>query len=524
MFQQDFFEKISKKYPSKIALDDHGDKFSYKFLNEKANQIANALYDLKTNHNERICILTKKNFNLYTSILGILKSGNCWVPLNEQFPKERISHIIKSTNCKILLIEKEFLNLIKKNLLKKIKVLLVDKKTHKMNKNFLSQKNLEKYSKKFVKHVNINSSDLAYIIFTSGSTGDPKGVTVSHLNTHTFIKNTKKYFKIKKGLRFAHTSEIIFDPSIFDIFVCWLNVGTVVPVNRKEYKVNFLNFFKKNKNINVCFLVPSYFQSLKELNHLESKFIKNLKHLIFTGEALSKNLVKSIYKTNPNINIYNCYGTTETAIISHWIKYSKKDLNKKLLPVGKEIPDVKTILVNSKNKIAKINEKGTAYAYGTQISPGYWDNKFLNQKYFIDDPVGQIKHQKVYKTGDILFKDKNNFFYYCGRDDSQIKIRGHRIEIGEIENTLKFKSDCNDLVVMPFTKVENLSYKNLVYFIKSNTLEKNKNYFLDLARKFLPTFMQPTEIIILKNDIPRNINGKIDKKKLEKLYFASTND
>ena len=97
-------------------------------------------------------------------------------------------------------------------------------------------------------------------------------------------------FKIPSRLRFAHTAEIIFDPSIFDLFVCWLNAGTVVPVNKKEYKVNFINYFKKNKKINVCFLVPSHFQKLKDLNNLKSKYLKNLKHVIFTGEYLSKSL------------------------------------------------------------------------------------------------------------------------------------------------------------------------------------------------------------------------------------------
>ena len=347
---------------------------------------------------------------------------------------------------------------------------------------------------------------------------------VSHLNTSIFIKNTKKYFKIQKGLRFAHTAEIIFDPSIFDIFICWLNSGTVVPVNKNEYKVNFLKFFKNNKNINTCFLVPSHFQNLKDLNQLKSKYLKKLKHIIFTGEALPKSLVNSLFKILPKVSIYNCYGTTETAIISHWIKYSKKDLDKPILSVGREIPNVKTIIINKKNKLAKINERGAALAYGAQISPGYWNNKFLNDKYFINDPTNQIKHQKVYKTGDILFKDKEDLFYYCGRDDSQIKVRGHRIEIGEIENTLKYKSDCNELIVMPFTKISELSYKNLVYFIKPDTLKKNKDYFLNIAKENLPSFMHPTEIIIFEKDFPRNINGKVDKKKLEKLFLNSNND
>ena len=119
-------------------------------------------------------------------------------------------------------------------------------------------------------------------------------------------------------------------------------------VNKNEYKVNFLKFFKNNKNINTCFLVPSHFQNLKDLNQLKSKYLKKLQHIIFTGEALPKSLVNSLFKILPKVSIYNCYGTTEIAIISHWIKYSKKDLDKPILSVGREIPNVKTIIINKK--------------------------------------------------------------------------------------------------------------------------------------------------------------------------------
>ena len=521
MLQSSFFENVARKHPNYIAVDDHGKKFTYRKLNEKSNQLANLLSNIKSEKNEKICILTNKNINLYTSILGILKSGSCWVPLSNLFPVERIKFILNSTESKILIVEKEFLKTVKK-ISKNLNVIVIDenKKINK-EKNIFNLKNINSQSKKINEITTPNSLDLAYIIYTSGSTGDPKGVMVTHLNTTTFLKNTKSYFKIPSRLRFAHTAEIIFDPSIFDLFVCWLNAGTVVPVNKKEYKVNFINYFKKNKKINVCFLVPSHFQKLKDLNNLKSKYLKNLKHVIFTGEYLSKDLVLEIFKSIPNINVYNCYGTTETAIISHWIKYTKRDLVKKSLSVGKEIPEVKTILVNKLGKLAKINEKGIALSYGIQVSPGYWNNEYLNKKYFIEDPTNQIKYQKVYNTGDVLYKDEEDLYYYCGRQDNQVKIRGHRVEIGEIENLFKFKSKCRDIVVLPYSRNKTSSYDDLIYFIRTDDINKSKNYYFSQAKKSLPAFMRPTNVILFKEDFPRNINGKIDKKKLEKIHTSS---
>ena len=241
MYQHNFFEKTAKKFPNAIAVNDHGKKISYKQLNIFANKIANLILSSNFSANERICILTKKNINLYASILGVLKSGGCWIPLSNQFPKSRINFLIKFNSPKIVIIEKEFLHLIKND--KKIKIIVIDdnsvSRTHFTRKDIIQQTNTTPNIK------NLNLSSLAYIIYTSGSTGQPKGVTVSHLNTSTYIYNSKKYFKVKKKMKFAHVSEIIFDPSIFDIFVCWFNCGTVVPMNKKEYKVDIIKFFKK---------------------------------------------------------------------------------------------------------------------------------------------------------------------------------------------------------------------------------------------------------------------------------------
>ena len=147
MYQQDFFENTKEKYPNKIALDDHGKKYTYKFLSDSSNKIANLLISLSSEHNERVCILTKKNINLYSSILGVLKAGMCWVPLSEQFPTERLSHILRTTDAKILIIEKEYLRLIKKNILKKLFIILINEKRDIRKKNFYSKKNIEKFPK-----------------------------------------------------------------------------------------------------------------------------------------------------------------------------------------------------------------------------------------------------------------------------------------------------------------------------------------------------------------------------------------
>jgi len=516
MYQNNFFEKIAKKYPNDIAVDDHGKKISYNHLNKFANKISNLILSFKFLPNDRVCILTKKNINLYASILATLKSGGCWVPLSNQFPKERIKYIINYTLPKILIIEKEFLNLVEKK--NKIKIIVIDE--NKKSQFFYTKKNILQQTTILPKIKNLNLSNLAYIIFTSGSTGQPKGVMVSHLSTSTYISNSKKYFKIKPKMRFAHISEIIFDPSIFDIFVCWFNRGTIVPMNKKEYRVDFLKFFKKNPNINVCFVVPSFFKKLNDLNQIRSKYLKKLKHVIFGGEYLSKKLVAKLFKNLPKTKFYNVYGTTETAIISHWHKISKEDLKLKSIPVGLQIPEINTILINSKNKKCGINETGKAYVYGVQVSKGYWNNKFLNNKYFVENFTKESIYEKLYNTGDYLIKNKRDLFFYQGRQDLQIKIRGHRVEIEEVENVFRSNNFCKDICVIPFSRENSKIFTDLIFCIqRDDKIRKTKQYFYEVSKKLLPSYMQPTHIFTLDEDFPRNINGKIDKTELKKRFF-----
>ena len=314
--QNEFFEKTARKHPSFIAVDDHGRKTTYKDLENFSNKLGNFLQDHGCKANDRVCIFTNKNVNQYASILGILKAGSCWVPLSSAFPSDRIKYLLKTLEPKFIIIDEIFYSRISKIYNKKItKILVIDKKSTK--KNFFSRQDILEKSSKKPDIKNICSSDLAYIIFTSGSTGKPKGVMVTHENTSQYIKNSTKYFKPKKKLRFAHIAELTFDASIFDIFICWANAGTVVPFNKQIYRINHFEFFKRNKNINAFFSVPSFIKNLEDIKKLKSPELSKIKHLVFGGEPIPKGLVTNLYKSIKNIKVYNVYGTTETAIISH---------------------------------------------------------------------------------------------------------------------------------------------------------------------------------------------------------------
>ena len=515
-FQHNFFEETAKRYPEYIAVDDHGEKTTYRKLDQEANKLANFIRKLKIIPNNRVCILLEKNINQYISILGILKSGACWVPLSKNFPQERLKNIIFNVKPSLIITDKE--SLIKNSeIFSKINILTIDTKkiidaNIKYKENIFLKKDYIKESKIKPKNIN-NSYDLAYIIFTSGSTGLPKGVMISHQNTSEYLRNKSSYFKPKTKLRFAHISEITFDPSIFDIFVCWTNAGTVVPFNKNSYRISPYNFFLKNKKINVVFSLPSFMSKiLDETDSHSSSCLKNLKHLIFTGEPIPKNLTNKIYKRFKDIQIYNAYGTTETSIISNWNFVNKRLGKEEYVPIGNVLPNIKYLLIDE-NGNPNAN-KGEICFSGEQISNGYWDNDYLNNKHFIRLSDNGKYFTKYYKTGDIVKKDNYGNLYLDGRVDNQVKINGYRIELEEIENNLNDLDDIKNIVALTYSKNQN---KKLFFFIYADPKKNLKEVEINITnyiKNNFPFYMVPSNIYLLKKDFPRNINGKVDKNKL----------
>ena len=495
-----FFENSADKYPDLIAINDHGEKITYKNLESCSNRLANFLNELKAQTKMRVVIFTEKNLNQYVSLLAALKSGNCWIPIQVNQPKDRLKVLFTTINPQLVITEKNFD--------KKLSFF----KGHIINLNADNiKKKLSKISNKRME-VDINPLDLAYIIFTSGSTGVPKAVTVSHQNSFCFLDEVKNKFILKKKMNFAHFSELTFDPSIFDIFGCWMSGGTLIPFNKNPYKINPLLFFR-NFNINVILCVPSLFNAIKLIDtKFESPCLKKIKYLIFTGEKINKNLVKYWYESNEKSKVINFYGTTETAIISHYYEIPRSFNFRNDIPVGRKLKNVSVVLIDEKNKIKE--KVGISHVYGPQISRGYWNSDYQNKLYFVDHPETKHNFFKLYNTGDILEKKNNGLYYFKGRKDSQIKFNGVRIELGEIENTLNNLPQINDVVVKYFNNSN--KRKTIIAFIKSNDLSKDK--ISKYLEKNLPRIMLPSDIRIVDSDFPRNSNGKIDRKKITENY------
>lgn len=489
-----------QNYYKEILINLNTNKIFYKYYTEKktyldAHQLLiQVCHFIKTNSRSdkrlNIYVSCDKSFFMYVSILAILITNNIWIPLSKSLPKKRVQDILSGVRPDMFLCDSFDDHSAFKKYTKNI---FSFDKIKKMN--FFSKK---LFLSDLIKKISLN--EIAFIYFTSGSTGEAKGIKISHMNIISDIFEQKKHLynfrniKNSKDLVFGDYYDTAFS-IFFDIFFPAIYMGAAIsPAKTKSEIILPISHLKKNK-ISILVAVPSTMQRIK--TYYGNKKIKHpLKVLIMTGEPFYLNILEYIFKTFNTQKIYNCYGGTE---MSNWVYFhdcKKTDLKKyknfNLVPIGKKFSKVKSTII-----------KNELIVSGPMISLGYV-KKRLNKKNFI-----LRKYSSTFFTGDLVEKKYGNII--CkGRKDAQIKIRGYRIEVPYVEAKLRAIKYVDQCIVVQ-KKIKN--YENhLVAVLKLNK-KMSESKIINLASKELPHYMIPSKFII-KNKIPINSNGKIDRRKI----------
>jgi amino acid adenylation domain-containing protein len=514
LYQQDFFERTAERQPDAVAVDDHGATLTYSAIEARANRLAHLLRGLGSGPNQRVCIFTGKNANMYAAVLATLKSGGCWVPLSAAYPHDRLKYLVEILEPKAVIVEADgvaAMQAVRDDLEMDLPLILLGESGEGAD---LGEADVARQSDARPPREGASPDDLAYIIFTSGSTGTPKGVMVLHRNTAQFLSLCPDLFAIEPGSRFAHFSDLTFDPSVFDLFHCWASGGALVPFNRRQYRIN-PGLFIRDQRVGVLFTVPSVIASLADSGQIGDPELASLRHLLLTGEALPPRLLRQWYDAYPQSGIYNMYGTTETAIISHCYRIATDYDPATPVPLGRPLPGTRIMLLDGDRPVSR-GEVGESVVYGSQLSPGYWANPFQTDAAFVRNPLEPALPQTVYRTGDLLREGEDGLHYYVGRADSQLKVRGHRVELGEIENALMQLDGVRDAAVAAVS-LSGGGYDNrLVAFVRGEFGSDTDSLGRHLASR-LPNYMVPSRIVPVLEDMPRSQNGKIDRKALQRL-------
>ena len=478
------FEEQVLKTPDNTALV-FGDKsLTYKELNEKANSLAYKLRDSGISRNDIVGIMVNRSLEMIISILAVLKAGACYVPIDPEYPQSRIKYMLENSNAKILL---TFTNLQKKVKFESKLFVELDNSLYNLHK-----KNLE----------NINKpEDLAYIIYTSGSTGMPKGVMLSHKNVNNFIAGMCKKINFSQNKTIVSVTTISFDIFVLETLLP-LQKGLKIVIANENEQTNIKLFNKlclKNR-INIIQTTPSRFQILIS-DVSEFEYLKNISDILIGGESFPQYLLEKIKKIS-SANIYNVYGPTETTVWS-----TVKDLtNSTNITIGNPIANTTCYVLDNNKKLLPLLTPGNLYIGGDGLSAGYYNNKSLTDEKFISN---QYLNETIYETGDLALYTLEGELVHLGRNDFQVKVNGHRIELEEIENKILENKDINNCVVIKNSLNNHdflCAYYTCTNDIDINTLRK-------VLQKSLPKYMVPQYFVKLE-ELPYTPNGKINRKNL----------
>jgi len=491
----DYFEEQVEKTPDNIALVFEEHILTYKQLNEKINSLAKYLRQNGIKNNYIVGIMLNRSLEMIVSILAVLKAGGAYIPIDPEYPEERISYMLENSNSPILLSQKHLVDKIN-NINFRGNIIFTDFSNNEVYS--MDNLNLEKISK---------GNDLSYIIYTSGSTGNPKGVMLTHKNLSNFISSMNdKISYLKDGIAHSIVSitTVSFDIFVFETLISLCNGLKLFITNETQQKVTLkLERLILDNNIEIIQSTPSIMAF-----HLENSSMNafsKLKYVMLAGEQLPKLLVDKIKLISPECTVYNGYGPSETTIFS-----TLKDVtNLESISIGEPIANTQIYILSKDLCLLPQNSIGEIYIAGDGVGVGYLSREDLTLERYLKNP---FKNDSImYKTGDLGLWLSDGSIECKGRMDHQVKLRGLRIELGEIEECINNFNSSYNIKSAVIIKGEN-SKATLNAFISSN-VDFNITDLKEYLSSKLPIYMIPNTFTILDN-LPFTPNGKIDRKAL----------
>ncbi|WP_164473115.1 non-ribosomal peptide synthetase [Clostridium sp. E02] len=487
----ELFEEQVKRNPDHIAAVFGEQQYTYSELNKKANSLANVLCANGVGPNVIVGIMVERSLEMLTGILGILKAGGAYLPIDPNYPIDRVKFMIKDSKINLLLIK--------------------GKLEHDINRN-INTINLEEedlFSKELDNVVNrTHPNDLAYIIYTSGTTGRPKGVLVKNVGIVSLSLFFKEIIKVTDQDRIIQFANISFDASVWEIFMALLT-GAQLHILKKDVMNDYSQFtnYLNQKSITIATLPPPY------LININPNSVKSLKTLITAGSQISTDLYQ---KWKSHISYINAYGPTEATICATIWSYKNNDNNSMesitSIPIGKPIYNTKIYIIDKYNHIQPIGVAGELCISGVGLAKGYLNRPELTADKFIKNPFvdscDDNNYQRMYRTGDLVRWLPDGNIEFLGRIDQQVKIRGFRIELGEIETVLLKYASIKAVAVIDKKDQEKNKYL-CAYFVADQEIPVSK--LREHLGKDLPDYMMPQYFIQI-SQIPLSNSGKVYKK------------
>ncbi|HEY5194986.1 MAG TPA: amino acid adenylation domain-containing protein, partial [Solirubrobacteraceae bacterium] len=519
---QEYLRRSAERHPEKVAVVMGEERLSYGELELESNRLASLLTESGCRHGDRVCLLLPKSPTALAAMIGVLKAGAAYVPIDVSSPAPRVESIIHACEPRLVLACGETAELTDELSLGgalSMEVGLLDDATGPASfEPVFSRADWVAASADF-RESGKSSEDLAHILFTSGSTGVPKGVTITHSNVIHFVEWATSYFGTVSSDRISGHPPLHFDLSTFDIYGTFLAGAELHLVSAEaNFQPDTLVDFIRDSELTQWFSVPSALTFMVKYGAVGQDDFPHLKRLIWCGEVLPTPTLIEWMRRLPHVDFTNLYGPTEATIASS--HYRVGDIpgdSTAPIPIGEACAGEELTVLDGEMRSLPVGEIGEIYIGGVGLSPGYWRDAEKTAAAFRSRENSSEDDTPLYRTGDLGYIGEDKLVYILGRVDSQIKSRGYRIELGEIEAALNAQSDLKECAVVGVDVGGFVGTAICCAYSQLNDDEVSPIELRERLARMLPSYMLPSYWLALEV-LPKNINGKIDRRKLKEHF------
>ena len=510
----ELFEEQVECTPDAIAVVFENQQLTYQQLNCRANQLAHYLQSLGVKPDTLVGICVERSLLMVVGLLGILKAGGAYLPLDPDYPQERLSFMLEDAQVSVLLTQQQLQEKLPQH---QAQIICLD-----TDWQFISQSNPDNLITLRVRQfrldgnrqdsnclTTVQAANLAYVIYTSGSTGKPKGVMLSHRNLCNHMSWMQATFPLTEKDKVLQKTPFSFDASVWEFYAPLLVGGQLLLAQPGGHAdTAYLLKLIAQQQVTTVQFVPSLLQILIEQGGLET--CHSLKQIFCGGEALPVALEENVL-SNLNVNLHNLYGPTEACIdATFWT--CKAGIERQVVPIGRAIANTQIYILDEYLQPVPVGVPGELHIGGAGIARGYLNRPELTKEKFILNPFSNELYSRLYKTGDLARYLPDGTIEYLGRIDNQVKIRGFRIELGEIEARLSQYEDVQTCCVI--AREDTTGDKRLVAYVVPHL---GQTPTVSQLRSFLsgqlPQYMMPHAFVMLES-LPLTPNGKVDRRAL----------
>ena len=487
-------EQQVERTPDALALVFEGEQLSYRELNSRANQLAHHLQSLGVRRESIVGVLMERSTEMVVSLLAIIKAGAAYVPLDPEYPQERLSIMMEDAGIEVVLTQQYLSE----------RLAFAAPDGHTLTTLYLDQMWAAVAQQSTSNpDVKVEAGNAVYMIYTSGSTGRPKGV----INTHGGIVNRliwmQQEYQLTEADRVLQKTTFSFDVSVWEFF--WpLMTGArlVIPKPGGHRDASYLARFIREQGVTTLHFVPSMLQVFLEEREVDE--CKSVRQVMSSGESLSVELEQRFFERMSWTELHNLYGPTEAAVdVSYW--QCKADSGRRSVPIGRPIANTQLYVLDKQMEAVAPGVLGEIYIGGVGLARGYKGRPELTAEKFVPNPHGTGKGERLYRTGDLGRRLKEGEIEYAGRQDEQVKIRGFRIELQEVAGVLREHEGVRECVVI--TREQAGEKRLVAYVVWEQGATPSSVVLSNYAKERLPEYMVPSAFVMLES-LPLTPNGK----------------